>query len=62
MSETPEAWIERLFEFNYCDECGGDVDDHEVCVVPGIGNYFARCRRADEAGTDDGLSKTGDRS
>lgn len=44
MDETPEEWVERLFEFEYCPECGGDAGDHEVCLVPGIGNYFARCR------------------
>lgn len=47
MDETPEEWLERLFEFEYCAECGGDAADHEVCLVPGIGNYFARCLRAD---------------
>lgn len=45
--ETPEEWLARLFEFEYCPECGGDAQDHEVCLVPGIGNYFARCLRAD---------------
>ena len=49
MDETPEEWLEQLFEFEYCAECGGDAADHEVCLVPGIGNYFARCLRADEA-------------
>ena len=52
MSETPEEWLERLFEFEFCAECGGDAEDHEVCIVPGIGTYFARCRRSDEAETD----------
>jgi hypothetical protein len=47
MDETPEEWLERLFEFEFCPECGGDSQDHEVCVVPGIGNYFARCLRAE---------------
>ncbi len=45
MRETPEAWLEKLFEFEFCAECGGDAKDHEVCVVPGIGTYFARCMR-----------------
>jgi hypothetical protein len=44
MKETPSEWLERLFEFEFCAECGGDADDHEVCLVPGIGNYFARCK------------------
>ncbi len=43
MDETPEDWLARLFEFETCPECSGDAVDHEVCVVPGIGNYFARC-------------------
>lgn len=41
--EIPEAWLEELFEFEVCSECGGDVEDHAVCVVPGIGTFFARC-------------------
>ena len=45
MTETPEEWLESLVEFEYCAECGGDAEDHEVCVVPGVGTYFARCRR-----------------
>ena len=24
----------------------GDAVDHEVCIVPGMGTYFARCKRA----------------
>jgi hypothetical protein len=46
MIETPDEWLNELFEFNFCDVCGGDVEDHDVCLVPGIGTYFARCRRA----------------
>jgi hypothetical protein len=45
MDQTPEEWLAELFEFEFCAECGGDADDHEVCLVPGIGTYFARCRR-----------------
>lgn len=45
--ETPEEWLADLFEFEFCPECGGDAEDHEVCLVPGIGNFFARCRRPD---------------
>jgi hypothetical protein len=51
MNEKPDQWLERLFEFEYCAECGGDADDHEVCVVPGIGTYFARCKRSPFADT-----------
>ncbi len=44
MSETPEEWLENLFEFETCSECGGDAEDHDVCLVPGMGTYFARCK------------------
>ena len=48
MIETPDEWLESLFEFEYCAECGGDAMDHEVCIVPGMGTYFARCKRRGE--------------
>ena len=53
MDETPEEWVGRLFEFEFCPECGGDAVDHEVCAVPGMGTYFARCLRGRES-PDDG--------
>lgn len=43
--ETPEQWLAELFEYEFCPECGGDAEDHEVCLVPGMGTFFARCRR-----------------
>jgi hypothetical protein len=46
MHEPPDEWLRRLFEFEFCPECGGDAEDHEVCIVPGIGTYFARCKRS----------------
>jgi hypothetical protein len=45
MTESPETWLRDLFEYEYCSECGGDAEDHEVCVVPGIGTFFARCSK-----------------
>ena len=60
--ETPEEWLERLFEFEFCAECGGDAVDHEVCIVPGIGTYFACCLRAEKSENGDDPSNTGDRS
>jgi hypothetical protein len=48
MDETPEEWLEKLFEFEYCAECGGDAQDHVVCIVPGMGTYFARCLRSND--------------
>ena len=57
MTETPSNWLRRLFEYEYCPECGGDAEDHEVCIVPGIGTYFARCKRSPFADTsEDGTS------
>jgi hypothetical protein len=53
MTETPDEWLEDLFEFEFCAECGGDAEDHEVCIVPGMGTFFARCLRAGESKTDD---------
>ena len=43
MGQTPEEWLEELFEFETCEECGGDVKDHEVVIV--LGNYFAQCNK-----------------
>ncbi|MHB1787789.1 MAG: hypothetical protein ACYCS7_16970 [Acidimicrobiales bacterium] len=45
MIETPEEWLASLFEYESCPECGGDAEEHVVCLVPGIGNFFARCRQ-----------------
>lgn len=44
MNESPDEWLKRLFEFEFCAECGGDVEDHVVSVV--LGNYFAWCKRS----------------
>ena len=51
MTELPDEWLRRLFEFEYCPECGGDAEDHELCIVPGMGTYFARCKRSPFADT-----------
>ena len=44
MKESPDEWLRRLFEYEFCAECGGDAEDHEVCLV--LGNYFARCKKS----------------
>lgn len=49
MNEPPDEWLRRLFDFEYCPECGGDAEDHEVYLV--LGNYFARCKRSSFADT-----------
>jgi hypothetical protein len=34
-------WLEKQFEFEFCEECGGGACHHTA--VPFIGNWFARC-------------------
>ena len=60
MDERPEEWLERLFEYEFCTECGGDAENQEVCIIPGIGTYFARCIVPVQTGTDDDPRNTGD--
>jgi len=52
MTEPPDEWLRRLFEFEFCPECGGDAEDHEVCLV--LGNYLARCKRSQFDDTPEG--------
>jgi hypothetical protein len=54
MTEPPDEWLRRLFEFEYCPECGGDAEDHVVSLV--LGNYFAWCKRP-EAVADGGITE-----
>lgn len=42
--EQAQAWLEELFEFEVCHECGGDAADHDVYLGP-FGLPFARCKR-----------------
>lgn len=41
-------WLQEQFEYEYCDECGGDAEDHD-CVPCPLGNPFARCKRENSA-------------
>ena len=36
-------WLTELFEFEYCDECSGDAEDHIPCKGP-LGLPFAMCK------------------
>jgi len=38
----PQQWLKEQFEYEYCDECGGDVKDHDA--IPLLGNWFALCK------------------
>lgn len=40
---TAEEFLERLFEFEYCSECGKDKKDH-VAVIDPFGNWHAYCQ------------------
>jgi hypothetical protein len=42
--ETFKEWAEHLFEYELCEECGGDAADHEPLIV--LGHWFAKCTRA----------------
>lgn len=48
--ETPQEWLARQFEFEYCAECGGDAPHHTVTGL--LGNYFAYCNFGPSAETD----------
>lgn len=41
LSEPADRWLNRLFEDEFCAECGGDAKHHTA--VPFMGNWFARC-------------------
>ena len=41
LSEDPQEWLARQFEFEWCPECGRDHRHHTA--VPLAGNWFARC-------------------
>lgn len=39
--QTWDEWAAELFYWEYCCECGGDVEDHKPWVV--MDNWFAHC-------------------
>jgi hypothetical protein len=41
LNESADQWLKRLFEDEFCSECGGDAEHHTA--VPFMGNWFARC-------------------
>lgn len=42
---TKDEFVARLFEYEYCDECGGDAEHHDVLSdFPLAGTFFAKCR------------------
>ena len=42
---SADEFLTHLFEHEYCCECGGDAEHHEVLSdFPFPGTHFARCR------------------
>lgn len=42
LTMDPTKWLEELFEYEYCTECHGDLEDHDAIGL--MGNWFARCK------------------
>lgn len=40
-TQTANEWLAEQFEYNYCEECGGDAEHHTPVGV--LGNWFAFC-------------------
>ena len=39
---TAQEFLEDLFEYEYCDECSGDTEDH-IVVLDVLGLFHAHC-------------------
>ena len=48
--QTFEEWAASQFEFEYCEECGGDPQHHTPAIV--MGNWFAVCAYPPSKETD----------
>ena len=46
---SPQEWLQELFRYERCHECGGDENDHVVCGGP-FDLPFAMCKAALEGG------------
>jgi hypothetical protein len=44
---TAQEWLQRMFESEYCDYCGLDVEDHTATMF--LGNFFAYCHNGPDA-------------
>ena len=43
---TYTEWATSLFEFEFCESCGGDTEDHTPLLV--FGNWVAMCKLEEE--------------
>lgn len=50
LTETAEEWLAHQFEYEYCEECGGDTQHHNVIGV--MWNWFALCLFPPSQATD----------
>ena len=39
---SPQEFLEELFEYEYCAECGGDAEDH-IVALDVLGLFHAHC-------------------
>jgi len=39
---TPNIWLAKQFEWEWCAECHGGAEDHAVLIF--FDNWFAMCR------------------
>jgi hypothetical protein len=39
---SAQKFLEELFEYEYCAECGGDVEDH-IVALDVLGLFHAHC-------------------
>ena len=39
---TAQEFLEELFEYEYCAECGGDAEDH-IVALDVLGLFHAHC-------------------
>ena len=46
MIDEDKKWLNELFEFEFCELCGGDEHDHTVVHVNG--SKFALCGKWEE--------------
>ncbi|HKZ20338.1 MAG TPA: hypothetical protein VJQ57_09525 [Acidimicrobiia bacterium] len=49
--QTFEEWAVETFEYELCEECHGDPEDHEPWVI--MGNWFAHCKNVPGDVSDD---------
>ena len=44
--QTWSEWADELFEFEFCENCGGDTEDHLPMLA--LGHWVAVCKLYEE--------------